>query len=73
MAANDLVPDDQKLLLLSGPRHPRIGGIMLSPLKARKQIEKLIENDPFYQQQIADYEIIEFTPVKYDAVLADFC
>jgi hypothetical protein len=31
----------------------------------REDIEKIIEQDPFYKNQIADYEITEIIPRKY--------
>jgi uncharacterized protein YciI len=51
--------------IASGPKNPRDGGIILSQLKDRKTLENLIKQDPFYIHQLAEYEIIEFTPVKF--------
>lgn len=49
---------------LSGPKNPRSGGVIISPLKNREQLEKLLEHDPFKIHDLADYEIIEFSPTK---------
>jgi uncharacterized protein YciI len=51
--------------VVSGPRNPRSGGIIISQLTDRSQLEALLTNDPFHIQGVATYEVIEFTPVKY--------
>ena len=51
--------------IVSGRKNPRTGGIIFSQLKDRNQLEDMIKQDPFYIHEIADYEIIEFTPGKY--------
>ena len=58
--------------IVSGPKNPRTGGIILSQLKDRAQLEKILSEDPFSLQGIADYEIIEFTPVKFHADFEGF-
>lgn len=52
-------------LIASGPQIPRSGGIMLSQLKDRPQLEALLHQDPFWINEVAEYTIIEFDPVKY--------
>ena len=54
---------DQNLLLASGPKSPRVGGFILANL-GREAMQKLIEKDPFYLNDIAEYRITEFDPVK---------
>ncbi len=51
-------------LVVSGPQKPRTGGVLISQLKTRPALELLIQQDPFYQKGIAQYQIIEFEPVK---------
>ena len=51
--------------VVSGPRNPRTGGVIISQLKSRTQLEQIFKQDPFVIQEIADYEFIEFEPVKY--------
>jgi uncharacterized protein YciI len=58
--------------LASGPKNPRTGGIIISQLKDRAQLEALLKNDPFMQNDIADYDIVEFTPVKHHPDFAKF-
>lgn len=55
---------DLKNLVCSGPQNPRTGGLILSRQKNRADVEKMIAEDPFKTQGLADYQIIEFDPVK---------
>ncbi len=56
----------------SGPMIPRIGGIIISQLKDREQLETILKQDPFQIHQVAMYDIVEFTPVKYHKNFASF-
>ncbi len=58
--------------IASGPKNPRTGGIILSQLKDRAQLEAILSEDPFLIHGVADYEIMEFTPVKFHADFAKF-
>jgi uncharacterized protein YciI len=51
--------------IASGPRNPRTGGVVLSQLKSREQLMEILGQDPFSLNDIAEYEYIEFNPVKY--------
>ncbi|MCC8398942.1 MAG: YciI family protein [Rickettsia endosymbiont of Labidopullus appendiculatus] len=51
--------------ITSGPKNPRTGGIILANIKEKEQVDSIIKEDPFYINNIADYEIIDFTPTKY--------
>ena len=46
--------------LVSGRKIPRDGGIILAVGKTRGQIEKIVQEDPFYPHGLADFRIIEF-------------
>ncbi|BBB15378.1 uncharacterized protein RVIR1_08970 [Candidatus Rickettsiella viridis] len=50
--------------VVSGPRNPRTGGVILSQLNNRNQLENFLKDDPFFIHGIASYEVIEFVPVK---------
>lgn len=58
--------------LLSGRKEPRTGGVILSVAETRAEIEWIVQTDPFYREQIAEYEIIEFFPSMAVEHLADF-
>jgi uncharacterized protein YciI len=46
--------------LISGRKIPRDGGIILAVGKSRRQIEAIVEEDPFHEHDLADFRIIEF-------------
>lgn len=46
--------------LVSGRKIPRDGGIILAVGKSRREIEAIVEEDPFYERGLADFRIIEF-------------
>ncbi len=48
--------------IASGRKIPRTGGVILSNVKKRKDLEIILARDPFYQSGIAEYEITEFVP-----------
>lgn len=48
--------------IASGRKVPRTGGIILSNIKNREELDTIINKDPFKQNRIADYDIIEFVP-----------
>ena len=50
--------------LCSGPQNPRTGGVILCRAADRAAVETLTAEDPFRIHGFADYEIIEFSPVK---------
>lgn len=56
---------DSGLLLCSGPQQPRSGGILVARAASREAMEQFIANDPYKLEQLADYRLIEFQPVKY--------
>ena len=50
--------------LMSGRKEPRTGGIILVNAKDLDELNQIIEQDPFYRQKIANYQVIEFYPSK---------
>jgi uncharacterized protein YciI len=46
--------------LVSGRKVPRDGGIIVAVGTGRRQIETIVEEDPFYQHGLAEFRIIEF-------------
>lgn len=49
----------------SGRQNPRVGGVILCKAKDKDEVEKIITDDPFYIERIAEYEITEFIPTRY--------
>ena len=48
--------------LASGRRVPRSGGIILAKTTEKSELELILKQDPFKQNNLEDYEIIEFSP-----------
>ncbi len=55
----------QGLLVASGPMKPRTGGIIIAATNDKKYLLSVFKQDPYYLAEIADYQFIEFTPVKH--------
>ncbi len=58
--------------IFSGPRIPRVGGVILANLESLEAAWALIKEDPFYIHQIAEFEVIEFKPWMYDSRFESF-
>ena len=50
----------------SGPREPRVGGVILANVASELEAMKIIVEDPFFIEKVAEYEVIRFTPTKHD-------
>lgn len=50
--------------IASGRKIPRTGGIILSNVESKSDLEKIIESDPFMKNKLADYVLTEFEPSK---------
>ncbi|MGI8952036.1 MAG: YciI family protein [Chitinophagaceae bacterium] len=46
--------------IVSGRKIPRTGGIIIAVGNDKKFIEKIIKEDPFHKNKLAEYNIIEF-------------
>ena len=57
----------QGLFLASGPQKPRVGGILIALTTDSTYLLSVLQKDPYYLAEIADYRLIEFTPVKHRA------
>ncbi|MDE6232210.1 MAG: YciI family protein [Lachnospiraceae bacterium] len=53
-----------KKFICSGRKIPRTGGIILCNCATKQEAEQIMEQDPFFKEKIAKYEIIEFVPSK---------
>jgi uncharacterized protein YciI len=63
---------DAGVFLCSGPRIPRHGGIILAKATSRAELLDRIKQDPFYQAEVAEYQIHEFEPNRSIAGLESF-
>jgi uncharacterized protein YciI len=50
--------------IASGRKVPRTGGVILAQAESKIALERILQEDPFSQANIARYEITEFIPTK---------
>ncbi|GAA3350404.1 YciI family protein [Amorphoplanes nipponensis] len=48
----------------SGPRIPRVGGVILARDLTREDLDRRLAADPFHQRGIAEYAVTEFAPSR---------
>lgn len=62
----------KKKLVFSGKKNPRTGGVIVSNAATKAEIDEIIKEDPFYIHLLAEYEIIEMIPTKWDEKFSSF-
>jgi uncharacterized protein YciI len=55
---------DSGLFIVSGPKEPRTGGVILTADATREAVEAALAEDPFVREGISEYEIVEFSATK---------
>ena len=60
------------LLLLSGPKVPRDGGILIARSGSIEEIKDFCNNDPYALNDAAEHHIIEFNPKSHRDILNDW-
>jgi len=48
--------------ILSGRKVPRSGGVIVANVASRDELLAILNEDPFMQNDIASYELVEFSP-----------
>ena len=51
-------------LIMSGRMDPPTGGVIVANFESMNEVDNFITNDPFYVQNLVEYDIINFTPTK---------
>lgn len=64
---------DEERILFSGPRNPRTGGIVVARAESLSEIQEFFANDPYMIGKAANYDFIEFDPVKHRDFLNEWC
>ena len=62
----------KNILLVSGPQNPRTGGVIIGRFNDKQEALAFTRADPFFKNDAATYEILEFTPVLYTDLLKNF-
>ncbi len=60
------------IVLFSGPRVPRTGGLIAARGKTAEEVMAFFSNDPYQKEKAAEYQFIEFEPVHYQQFLKDW-
>ncbi|NJN41542.1 MAG: GTP cyclohydrolase [Flammeovirgaceae bacterium] len=55
----------KNILLSSGRKVPRTGGIILALAKSRDEIDIIMKEDPFYIHQLVEFTVTEFMTSQY--------
>ncbi|UTW04113.1 GTP cyclohydrolase [Amphritea atlantica] len=50
--------------IASGRKVPRTGGVILAHAESKESLMTILQEDPFFEADLANYEIIEFVPTK---------
>lgn len=56
---------DKNIFVASGRKVPRTGGIILALAESKEEVEKIIQEDPFYSLKLAEFTITEFLTSQY--------
>ncbi|MCF6808258.1 YciI family protein [Thiotrichales bacterium 19S9-12] len=59
------------ILLASGPKSPRTGGVIIAKGE-QEDIDKMIQNDPFYIHDVAEYKVTTFDPLNRQECLSQW-
>lgn len=62
---------EKGILIMSGRQTPPTGGVIIANAKSREQLDAILAEDPFNIEDIAEYDIYEFTPGKYQPILKE--
>jgi len=59
-------------LMMSGGQNPRVGGIIIGRFDDKAVAQAFVASDPFYINDVASYEIVEFVPSKFAKELESY-
>jgi len=61
-----------KTFIASGRQVPRTGGVILARSPSKEALVELMRRDPFCQNGVATFEVIEFRTSQHDPAFAPF-
>lgn len=56
---------EKGVFIASGPREPRIGGVILARTMNQDELDMIIREDPFYREKLAAYSFVPFKPTMF--------
>lgn len=60
---------DNNTFIVTGRKVPATGGILIANAASKEEVEKIITEDPFYQNKVAEMTIAEFLHARHNAAL----
>lgn len=63
---------EKGMLLFSGPQNPKVGGIIVARGTSLEDIKQFMSDDPYLKRKIANYQFIEFEPLKSQSFMEDW-
>ena len=63
---------DQGMILMSGPKNPKTGGVVIARAPSMSDIQAFFFNDPYLKHNAAKYQFLEFDPVKKQDFMEDW-
>jgi uncharacterized protein YciI len=63
---------DKGMLLCSGPKEPRTGGMVVARSNNLEEVKKYFSQDPYALHKVAEHRFIEFNPVKFQSFLSEW-
>jgi len=63
---------DKGWLLMSGPKFPKTGGLVICRAPSMEAIQEFFFTDPYQQHNAASYRFVEFDPVNYQTFMNDW-
>jgi len=56
--------------LVSGPKDPRTGGVIVALLDDLEKVKAIMKQDPYYLVGIAEYSYMKFQPTRFHPSIA---
>jgi uncharacterized protein YciI len=72
-AIDEALPEHRRFLdehfttgefLATGPREPRIGGVIIARMRDEERVAEVIAADPFTRAGLTTYDVIPFRPTR---------
>jgi uncharacterized protein YciI len=60
---------ENNTFVVTGRKVPRTGGILIANAASKEEVEKIIMEDPFYQNKVAEITITEFLHARHNSAL----
>jgi uncharacterized protein YciI len=60
---------EKKIILMSGPQVPRIGGMIIARGESMEAVSEFFKSDPYQTKGLAEYKYVEFKPANYQQFL----